>query len=355
MVRDLFDYAGIVHFHSLYSHDGRASMEEILRAAEKNGIRYLLLTDHSTLEARRDGWEGWRDGVLVAVGQEIAPRFNHYLAFGIDREYPVDEEDRRPPQGYIDEVNRQGGFGFIAHPDHDGTEVFHVKHYPWIDWTVTGYSGMGVWDFMTDWQASLTGTFRALLSYAAPAFFLRGPRPVTLSRWDFLNETSKVAGIGESDNHDTEKRFLGFRFPVFPFCRAFRFIRTHVLLPRPFEGDNGRDLDALYQALREGRSYVSLDVFENPEGFRFSVHSGGGEAIPGEGIALSGEALGRVDLPAPGRIRVVRRGRVLLEETGRSLRFPIVEPGTYRVEIFLRRFRRWRPWIFSNPVYVRNP
>lgn len=355
MVRELFDYAGIVHLHSLYSHDGRASMEEILQAAKKNGIRYLLLTDHSTLEARKDGWEGWRDGVLVAVGQEIAPRFNHYLAFGIDRTYPVGEEDRPPPESYIDFVNRQGGFGFIAHPDHEGTEVFHVKHYPWIDWTVKGYSGIGIWDFMTDWQSSLTGTFRALLSYAAPAFFLRGPRPVTLSRWDLLNESSKVPGIGELDNHDTEKKVFGVRFPVFPFHRAFRFIRTHVFLRQPFEGDDGRDLRALLQALREGRSYVSLDFFENPEGFRFSVRSNGGEAIPGEGIPLSGEVRGMVELPARGKIRVVRSGRVFLEETGRSLRFPIGEPGVYRVEVFLRRFRQWRPWIFSNPVYVRTP
>ena len=31
-----------------------------------------------------------------------------------------------------------GGFGFIAHPDHEGTAMFHVKHYEWQKWKVSG-------------------------------------------------------------------------------------------------------------------------------------------------------------------------------------------------------------------------
>ena len=52
-----------------------------------------------------------------------------------------------------------------------------MKHYPWTDWSVTGYTGIGIWDFMTDWQNSLTGYLRAVLSYVFPALFLRGPSP----------------------------------------------------------------------------------------------------------------------------------------------------------------------------------
>ena len=92
--------------------------------------------------------------------------------------------------------------GFIAHPDHEGTALFHVKHYPWTDWSVTGYTGLGIWDFMTDWQNSLSGYLRAILSYAFPAFFLRGPSPKTLARWDVLTRERRVVGIGELDNHD---------------------------------------------------------------------------------------------------------------------------------------------------------
>ena len=128
----LKDYAGVIHLHSAYSFDGRAPIPEILAAARKCGIDVLLLTDHSTLRAREDGFEGWRDGILLIVGEEIAPRFNHYLAFGLGEAVACAErEPDLPPQAYIDRVRDGGGMGFIAHPDHTGTAMFHVKHYPW--------------------------------------------------------------------------------------------------------------------------------------------------------------------------------------------------------------------------------
>jgi len=74
---NLNDYAGIIHLHSAYSFDGRAPIAEIIGAAKRNEIDFLFLTDHSTLQARSDGWEGWHGRTLLIVGEEIAPRFNH--------------------------------------------------------------------------------------------------------------------------------------------------------------------------------------------------------------------------------------------------------------------------------------
>jgi hypothetical protein len=31
---------------------------------------------------------------------------------------------------------------------------------------------------------------------------------------------------------------------------------------------------------------------------------------------------------------------------------PVIEPGVYRVEAFLRVYGKYRPWIFSNPIFV---
>ena len=56
---NLTDYAGAIHLHSAYSFDGRAPVAEIIAAANRCGLDFLLLTDHGTLRARADGWEGW--------------------------------------------------------------------------------------------------------------------------------------------------------------------------------------------------------------------------------------------------------------------------------------------------------
>lgn len=349
----LSDYRGIIHLHSSFSYDGHASMEKIVAAAQKNGIDFLMLTDHDHLQARNDGWEGWQGKTLVIVGEEIAPRFNHYLAFGIDK--PVSfgsDREGKEPQKYIDAANKQGGFGFIAHPDHEGTEMFHVKHYPWTDWKVNAYTGIGVWDFMTDWQKSLDGYFAAFLSFLFPAYFLKGPRRITLERWDNLSQIRKTVGIGELDNHASRKNILGIPFVAFPFNRAFKFISTHILTRQPFSGDSKQDIDQVSQSLLTGCCYLSLDYFHKPNGFRFFIEQEKQEYLMGDSLRFSRSAQLTVSCPKPALIRVIRNGCELTTSISSRLFLPVEEPGIYRAEAYLKSFGKYRPWIYSNPIFV---
>ncbi len=350
----LYDYTGVIHFHSAYSFDGRVSIEEILRAAGENDIDFLMLTDHSTLGAKTDGFEGWHQDILLVVGQEISPRFNHYIAFGTDEELVVDENDiKRRPQEYIDAVKAQGGIGFIAHPDHEGAKRFHVKHFPWLDWSVSGYTGMGIWDFMTDWQSALKNLPHALAAYFLPAYVLTGPRKRTLKRWDQLNMEGTVVGIGELDNHDTLRKILGVGVSIFPFQKAFRLIRTHVLLDTSLKGEAREDIDALLKALKNGRAYIAMEYFRDATGFSVSLSDGDQEVTMGGVLFLKGEALLNVTIPETGRIRIIRNGNLFAETADNDIRCTISQKGVYRVEAYLKACGKYRPWIFSNPIYVR--
>ncbi len=350
----LFDYTGVIHLHSSYSHDGRTPVEKIVEAAQANGIDFVMLTDHSTLSARRKGYEKWHGDVLLIVGQEISPRFNHYLAFGIDEELVVNDDDTEvKPQDYIDRVVQQGGLGFIAHPDHEGTSMFHVKHFPWKDWSVSGYTGVGVWDFMTDWQGMLRSIPRALAGYFFPAYVLQGPREITLARWDKLNARGRCVGIGELDNHDTPYRIGGITIGIFPFHRAFRFIRTHLLLDAPLTGDAGEDIRALLGALQRGRVYIAMEYFQNAKGFSFTIADTNQGATMGDEFSLQGEAVLRVMIPCNGNIRVIKDGQLCCQVFGRTIAHTVSSEGVYRVEAYAKVWGKYRPWIFSNPVYVR--
>lgn len=353
----MHEYTGVIHLHSEYSFDGRTPVAEMIRAARASGVHFLGLTDHACVTARDRGWEGWHDGVLVIVGQEISPRFNHYLAFGCCGTVDIpDDAEEADPQGYIDRVREEGGIGFIAHPDHKGAPLFHVKHYPWKDWSVSGFTGLGIWDFMTDWQGSLTGRIQALASYLFPALFLRGPERDTLARWDALGRERRIPGIGECDNHNTRKRWFGVTMPVFPFGRVFTILRTHILTAEPLTEAPGPAEAAVLEALEQGRSFVANDWLASSTGFRFHAERPdgavvmGGEArfLPDDGWIL------QVQVPGEGRIRLLRDGAVIREESGRSLCLPVPGPGVYRVEVRRRAWGRWRPWIFSNPVYLRG-
>jgi hypothetical protein len=352
---NLYDYTGVIHVHSVYSFDGRISVPDILEAARSNGIDFIMLTDHSDLRAREEGFDGWRGNTLLVIGQEIAPRFNHYLAFQTNTPIVITEDQQNiDPQTYMNQVKAQGGIGFIAHPDHGGTKLFHVKHYPWSDWTVSGYTGMGIWDFMTDWQGTLSGYIKALFSFIFPAFFLRGPKKETLQRWDQLNHNFRVVGIGELDNHDTMRTVMGLKFSVFPFAKAFKLVRTHVITERPFTSDDTKDIELLLSALKQGRVYVAQEYYRQAKGFSFTLQDNSQFATMGDEFVLDGEARLTATLPAAAKIRIIRNGKPYREEVTHNLTCNISKEGVYRVEAYLKKFGKYLPWIFSNHIYINR-
>jgi hypothetical protein len=61
----------------------------------------------------------------------------------------------------------------------------------------------------------------------------------------------------------------------------------------------------------------------------------------------------RAEAPLPGTIKVLRNGTLLTSVTGRTIDVAVSEPGVYRVEVWLSFVGEARPWILSNPIYVR--
>jgi hypothetical protein len=53
-------------------------------------------------------------------------------------------------------------------------------------------------------------------------------------------------------------------------------------------------------------------------------------------------------------IRLIRNGAAIEQWRKRDITFKAPGPGVYRVEVFYRLpLFGWRPWIFSNPIYLR--
>jgi len=378
----VFDYSGCIHFHSAYSYDAREPLPRILEDASRAGLDYAIVTDHFRLDARHDGFEGYhaspranagplpegesaaRPGeakpLLLIVGEEISPRYNHYLAFDIKKPI-VTWKTETDAQRIIDEVTAQGGFGFIAHPDHAGAPLVGSRAYPWIRWDVHGYAGMGIWDLMSDWSSSLSSPWKTLAACLRPAHALQGPPARTLARWDEFTQKNHCVAIGEIDNHGHRRSFFGFTRRIFPFDFAFRTIRTHVLLEKPLTRNAGNDTSVILAALKQGQSYISFDLWNDPTGFSFSIYDDQKRAWPGGEFKRQGQAILEAKLPRPGRICLIRDGRLVKEEHRRAaLQWDVDVPGVYRIEAYqvaprscLPAGRRWRPWIYSNPIWVR--
>jgi hypothetical protein len=57
--------------------------------------------------------------------------------------------------------------------------------------------------------------------------------------------------------------------------------------------------------------------------------------------------------PLRSELRLLRNGRVVAQNRGRTLRHTTTEDGVYRVEAHRRHLLKSRGWVFTNPIYVR--
>jgi PHP domain len=150
----LVDVSCVLHLHTTYS-DGTATVDELVTAAGAAGVDLVLLTDHDSLGARRDGWEGRHGGIALLVGTEVSPKQGHYLAFGVDREIP---HLGRSALQIAAAVRDAGGVGFAAHPFSRGGRMLVpglarrivLPHgWPALD-DPRGCDGIELWSLTTD-------------------------------------------------------------------------------------------------------------------------------------------------------------------------------------------------------------
>lgn len=329
------DLAAVVHVHSTYS-DGAASVPEILEAAADAEADAVFLTDRDTLQARRDGHEGWHHGVLLLVGLEVSPEQGHFLAFGLDEEIAHEGRDGR---AICDALERTGALRFPAHP--------------WQSVEDLPVTGVELWGLVTDAIGALSSP-RELASFISrPEQAVDHPPARNLAAWDRLCRRRRVVAIGGLDAHHDAVRFAGG--PVLSprrNARFFRMLRTHVLCARAPTGDLETDRGLILGALAEGRCYLGRDSLATTRGFRFYADMGD-RFLPMGGEAPAGGWELHARLPLEAELLLLRDGREMLRTRARKLDAPAFEPGVYRLEARLRALGRSRTWILSNPIYLR--
>ena len=330
---------GILHVHSHHS-DGSGSVPDIIEAAKRAGVDFLVLTDHDTVKARADGWEGWHGSSLLIVGEEVTTQSGHCLAVGASDSIPR----RRTAGEAIRRIREQGGLSFIAHPHGVCRPFLRTRDHSWKDWGVNSYTGIEVWSYMFDW-ASRFRAYRWGEGIRRPDGLIAGPDPRTLALWDVLCRNTRIVGIGGVDAH--ARRYPLINKVVFPYEDSFRTVRTHVLLSGPLTRDAPADRAAILNGLASGHCFAAYEPLAPASGFRFSAPCLG--LVMGDEARFTGEVELVAESPRRAPLRLVKDGRACDEAEDVRHAFRTRGPGVYRAEARLGD----RPWIFANPIYLR--
>jgi hypothetical protein len=349
----VYEYVGNLHVHTPYS-DGTALHAQVAQAASRAGLDFVIVTDHNVWV---DGVEGYYDDVLLLVGEELhdvrrRPQANHLLTFNAETELAPLTSD---VQALIDQVEEKGGSCYLAHPFELSSSVKPgLEAIPWEAWEVDGYTGIELWNYMSEFKGLLRNGMWALFYAFFPGVGIRGPYRATLDKWDeLLAEGKRVAAIGGADAHGKTYALGPLSRVVFPYEYLFRCVNTHVLTDVPLNGELAHDKALIYEALRAGRTWVAYDLPASTSGFRFRARSVANEALLGEELVRTGATVFEVETPQPADTRLICDGKPIVRSRRRTLQHTTARPGVYRVEVYRRYRLERRGWIFSSPIYVK--
>ncbi|HSQ58245.1 MAG TPA: hypothetical protein VLM40_21145 [Gemmata sp.] len=383
------DYRCILHAHAEDSSHTGGTLPEMLADAKKAGVSAILLTDH--FRPPRDfidgRWRGIKDGVLFIPGSE-ARGFLLYPSKSILKRMDLKESD------FIDTVTADEGMIFLSH-------IEERK-----DHAIDGLTGLEIYNRHWDAKRSKSDILTLLAKLTDPkqlgelqeavrlypdevlAFQCDYPS-VYLDKWDEGTKNRRLTGVAANDCHhnqvflvkmvDRDTVLLGTnvdddasmrkvtaalrpgikeltrdhrpgdvlaRLDFDPYYRSFRNVSTHVLAPSLNEA-------TIRAALHAGHAYVAHDWMCDATGFQFTAR-GKPVAIMGDEVKLSAGLTLTARVPVPALVRILRHGKEVAKYEGRSdCEFLVKEAGAYRVEAWLKLDGEWRPWIFSNPIYVR--
>jgi len=352
----VFEAVGNVHMHTPYS-DGTKYHAQIAEDAIAAGLDFVVVTDHNIWVDGVDGYyENHVGRVLLITGEEIHdprrnPQVSHFLALGAGKELSQFGDD---PQKLIDETREAGGYGFLAHPFDPDVADIDGSSLGWRDWHVEGFSGLEIWNYMSNFKGHLRNRLQAIRVVLNPDRYIVGPLQSTLAKWDeLLSQGKRVAGLGGSDAHALSYSLGPLSRVIFPYEFLFRAVNTHILTRQEFNGDSKHDKQMVLDSIGTGNSWIGYDAAHITCGFRFSGQSRT-KGIMGDEIKLDAAATLQVIAPTRCRIRMIRNGENVADcQNDVSLTFIPTEPGAYRVECFIEHRGKERGWIFSNPIYLR--
>ena len=356
------EYVGVMHVHSFLGGHSIGTFQEIIAAAKKNKLDFVVMTEHSENDFDTSALtlSGIHGDVLFVNGNEVDTNNGDRLLV-IPGDASLSGSGKLTTDQVTSNVRARGALSIVAYPEESNSSPEKVD-------------GIEVYNVFTNVRQvnRLVAFFDALWShYSYPDLVFANyyQRPTeAMRKWDeMLGQRRAVAtagndshsNIGITLNDSSGRKLLGFTLD--PYETSFHLVRVHILTSGPARHSPGArnplDAERLLNALRLGHCFLGFDVLGDTSGFRFEATNSTATRIQGDEIPFQSETVLRVSLPAAGRLVILKNGQPVLDESQLSSKeFKVTERGVYRVEAYLPQLGAPvgdQPWIISNPIYVR--
>lgn len=340
----------MTHVHSFLGGHSSGTFQEIIDAAKANNLDFVIMTEHKeedfdTAEMTLSGLHG---RVMFINGNEVS----------------AENGDRTlvAPGSLSPEEKAFALRSSMAH------FPFTIVAYPeeFKDWNQFGLSGVEVFNVYSNARrinpvVAFFDVVWSKRSYPDQIFALYLQRPdANLKLWDQASTRSHMTATAGNDAHanigltlrdSSGKTLAGIQLD--PYEVSFRLVRMHVLIDRNKSFTQENVLDAL----RAGHCFIGFDFLGDSSDFSFTAVSAGEQKIQGDEITLATDTRLKVRTPVSSRVLLFKDGNVISDEGGvTNKEYSVTERGVYRIEVYLPQLGSLvadKPWIISNPIYVR--
>ena len=408
---------GIIHAHSIYSHDAcdeepegnTECLMQMRRALCTTRQNYLMLTDHDDSFADNEfpdvllhlpemGDELLLDAhdrpvanvlrcendskVTIMAGTE-----NHIMPIHLHQHPGGTVQDRYELYGRSDPavvpiLRDLGASVAVNHPEGwsiqslielapDAVEIFNL--HAAIDPDLREQLGLQGLDFLDELMAFLTDPLKPEPNLAIMTFF-----PITRAwtdRWDALLQVRRCYTVSATDVHRNALPFnLSDGERADGYRRMMQFFSNHALV-------DDETPQSLEQAVDSGRHYSAFEFLGFPMGFDFYAQDAKGTYEMGQEPELSQDLTIHVKLPRPFHIdpqgpqpeiaiwliRIDQSGSQIVAVSDTDLEYAVQSPAVFRAEVHIvphhlepflgsnpGKYIHDYPWIYANPIYVRS-
>jgi hypothetical protein len=408
---------GLIHLHSIYSHDacdnkpfidGKPNTDCLCQLREaicSTNQQFVMMSDHSDnfswhefpdvlLYQPEQGDELiYRDGrpvaniikcdcgnnAIITAGSE-----NNLMPIGLKRMPDGTPEERHAlltstSVETVDALHALGAMVFVTHPESwktedllalpiDGIDVYnlHANIDPGIREDYLGLPSLG---FIPGILDMLTPSWADAHSDLLLLSFLEELKP-DIAHWDRMLYYRATTGFMATDAHRNSLPFLlpdGDRGDS--YRRMMRWFANYVFV-------ENQTLEEIESAVFKGRMYGAFQVFGEPVGFDFYAEAGSKISEMGENVSLADSPVMHIKVPEffrmdPGlekpefRVRLIKAGPdggiVVAGSLNSDLEYAVTEKGAYRAEIKIVPYhlRKWlgdhtKPFIKEYPFIYAN-